>query len=106
MIFAVELSICVMAWTLTISRMKTIHWQGVRNDHGIALHVWRMMVFFSITSTFLIKKFSDLFDAYTFNNLDKLIAYSSLLMGLIFGAIAAIEAVGRPSDRVIGRWLW
>ena len=106
MIFAVELSICVMAWTLTISRMKTIHWQGVRNDHGIALHVWRMMVFFSITSTFLIKKFSDFFDAYTLNNLDRLIAYSSLLMGLAFGAMAAIEAVGRTSDRAVGRWLW
>jgi len=106
MIFAVHLFICIVAWTLTMSRMKTIHWQGVRKDGGIALHVWRMMVFFSITSIFLIKEFSDFFDAYTLNNLDRLIAYSSLLTGITFGAMAAIEAVGRPSDRMIGRWLW
>lgn len=106
MIFTIQLSICIMAWTLTMSRMKTIHWQSVREDGGIALHVWRMMVFFSITSIFLIKEFSDFFDAYTLNNLDRLIAYSSLLTGITFGAMAAIEAVGRPSDRVIGRWLW
>ncbi|MBN2116280.1 MAG: hypothetical protein JW730_06910 [Anaerolineales bacterium] len=86
--------------------MKTIHWQGVRKDGGIALHVWLMMVFFSITTVFLIKKFNDLFDAYTLNNLDRLIAYSSLLTGMTFGAMAAIEAVGKPSDRVIGHWLW
>ncbi len=106
MIFAVELSLCIMAWTVTMSRMKTINWQDVRKDGEIALHVWRMMVFFSITSIFLIKKFSDVFDAYTLNNLDRLIAYSSLLTGLTFGAMAAIEAVGRASDRAIGRWLW
>ncbi len=106
MIFAVELSICIMAWILTISRMKTIHWQDVRKDGGIALHVWLMMMFFSITSVFLIKKFDDFFDAYTLNNLDRLISYSSLLMGLTFGAMAAIDAVGKPSDLVIGRWLW
>lgn len=106
MIFAVELSICIVAWTLTMSRMKTIHWQGIGKDGGIALHVWLMMVCFSITSVFLIKRFSDLFDAHTLNNLDRLIAYSSLLTGLTFGAMAAIEVVGKPSDRAIGRWLW
>lgn len=46
------------------------------------------------------------FDAYTLNNLDRLIAYSSLITGITFGAMAAIETVGSPSDRVIGRWLW
>jgi hypothetical protein len=106
MIFAIELCLCIMAWTVTISRMQTIHWRSVREDGGIALHVWLMMVFFSITSIFLIKEFSDLFDAYTLNNLDRLISYSSLLTGMTFGAIAAIEAVGKSSDLVIGRWLW
>ncbi|HEX2975714.1 MAG TPA: hypothetical protein VHO68_07225, partial [Bacteroidales bacterium] len=106
MIFAIELCLCIMAWTVTIARMQTIHWRGVREDGGIALHVWLMMVFFSITSIFLIKEFSDLFDAYTLNNLDRLISYSSLLTGMTFGAMAAIEAVGKPSDLVIGRWLW
>lgn len=89
-----------------MSRMKTIHWQDVRKDGGIALYVWLMMIFFSITSIFLIKKFSDFFDAYTLNNLDRLIAYSSLLTGLTFGAMAAIQVIGKPSDRTIGRWLW
>ena len=106
MIFAVELSICIMAWILTMSRMKTIHWQDVRKNGGIALHVWLMMVFFSITTVFLIKEFNDLFDAYTLNNLDRLIAYSSLLTGMTFGAMAAIETVGKPSDLTISRWLW
>src|SRR5271157_4829754 len=106
MIFAIELSLCIMAWSLTMSRLRTIHWQDVGKDNGIALHVWLMMVFFSITTIFLIKKFSDIFDAYTFNNLDRLIAYSTILTGMTFGVTASINAIGIPPDKRMNRGLW
>lgn len=106
MIFTIELSLCIMAWTLTMSRFRTIHWKEIRKDNGIAFHVWLMMVFFSITTIFLIKKFSDLFDAYTFNNLDRLIAYSAVLTGMTFGVTASINAIGTPPDKRMNRWLW
>lgn len=105
MTFGIELSICVIAWTLTAARFRAIHWKDIRSDNGIALNVWLMMVFFSITSVFLIKRFCDFFDAYTFNNLDRLIAYSSILAGMTFGSIAAVNAVGKPSEEGMTRWL-
>lgn len=103
--FGIELFLCAIAWAVTLSRLTTIHWKDIRKDNGIALNVWLMMVFFSITLLFLIKKFSDFFDAHTFNNLDRLIAYCSILTGIFFGAVASVEAVGGPSDKGTIRWL-
>ena len=106
MIFAIELSICLMAIALTVSSMTTIHWREIRNDGGVALYIWLMMVFFTITSIFNVNKFCDFFDAYTLNNLDRLIAYCSILTGMTFGTIASIEAVGQVQDLLLRRMLW
>ncbi len=105
MTFAIMLSLCIVAWLLTLIRMRAIHWKDVRKDNGIALNVWLMMVFFSITMIFLIKRFCNYFDAHTLNNLDRLISYSSILIGIFFGAAASVEAVGKPSDRRAIDWL-
>ncbi len=103
---AIEISVCIMAWTLTMFRLKTIHWSDIGKDHGIALRVWLMMVFFSITSIFIVEKFNNFFDAYTFKNLDRLIAYSAVLIGMTFGVTASIDAVNNPSYKFVSRWLW
>jgi hypothetical protein len=99
MSFTVEISICVTAWALTLVRFRAIRWRDIWRDNGIALNVWLMMVFFSITTIFLIKRFSDYFDVHTMNNLDRLIAYCSVLIGIYFGASASVEAVGTPMHR-------
>ena len=52
----IELSLCIVAWTLTLARFRAIQWKDIRKDNGIALHVWLTMVFFSTTSIFLIKE--------------------------------------------------
>ena len=101
----IELSLCIAAWTLTVARFRAIHWRDMRKDNGIALHFWLSTVFFSITSIFLIKKFSDSFDAFTFNNLDRLFTYCSILACMTFGAVASIDAVGNPPERVAARRL-
>ncbi len=105
MIFVVMVSLCVVAWVITLNRIGAIHWKDVGKDNGIALNVWLMMVFFSITMIFLIKTFCNYFDAHTLNNLDRLISYSSILIGIYFGAAASVGAVGRPIDSRIIRWL-
>ncbi len=79
---------------------------GLGADHGIALRVWLMMVFFSTALLFFITKFNDLFDAYTFNNLDRLITYAAVLTGITSGVTASIDAIGKPSDRRVSHWLW
>ena len=79
MIFVVMVSLCIVAWILTLIRIGVIHWKDVGKDSGIALNVWLMMVFFSITMIFLVKTFCNYFDAHTLNNLDRLISYSSIL---------------------------
>jgi len=97
--------LCIMAWALTLSRIRAIQWKDISKDNGIALHVWLMMVFFSITLTFLIKEFSNFFDAHTFNNLDRLISYCSILIGMYFGAAALVDAIGNSVDKRTIRWL-
>ncbi|MBI1792638.1 MAG: hypothetical protein HYR70_00415 [Chloroflexi bacterium] len=103
--FILQVVICGVAWALTITRFRAIRWQDVWRDHGIALDVWLMMVFFSTTTIFMIKRFSNYFDVHTFNNLDRLIAYCSILTGITFGASASIKAVGTHVDRQTIRWL-
>jgi len=106
MSFPIQLSLCIAAWAVTLARFRAFQWKDARKDNGIALNVWLMMLFFSITLTFLVKKFDDFFDAHTFNNLDRLIAYSSIITGISFGTVASINAVGKPSDKGTIRWLW
>ena len=101
----IELSLCIVAWTLTLARFRAIQWKDIRKDNGIALHVWLTMVFFSTTSIFLIKKLDDFFDAYTFNNLDRLFTYCSILASMTFGTIASINAVSKPPERGAARRL-
>ena len=105
MTYVIMVSLCVAVWIMTLDRLQAIHWKDIRKDNGIARYVWLMMVFFSITMTFLIKWFCNYFDAHTLNNLDRLIAYSSILIGIFFGATASVEAVGKPGDRKIIFWL-
>src|SRR5258706_14936418 len=105
MTYVIMVSLCVAVWIMTLDRLQAIHWKDIRKDNGIARYVWLMMVFFSITMTFLIKWFCNYFDAHTLNNLDRLIAYCSILIGIFFGAAASVEAVGKLSDRRAIDWL-
>ena len=105
MSFILQVAICGVAWALTLARFRAIRWKDVRRDQGITLDVWLMMVFFSITTIFMIKRFCDYFDEHTLNNLDRLIAYCSVLIGMTFGASASVKAVGTNFDRQAFRWL-
>ncbi len=105
MTLALTLSLSVIAWAITLSRLRAVHWKDVRQDNGIALNVSLMMVFLSITLLLLNKPFGNFFDALTFNNMDRLVSYSSILTGMYFGALASAEAVGDPSDRKVVQWL-
>jgi hypothetical protein len=105
MTFFIMVSLCIATWILTLDRLQAIHWKEIRKDNGIALYVWLMMLCFSITMIFLVKRFADYFDAHTANNLDRLIAYCSILTGIFFGASASTEAVGKPNDRKTIKWL-
>ena len=105
MTFMIMVSLCIGAWILTLDRLWAIQWKDVKKDNSIALYVWLMMLFFSITMIFLIKRFCNYFDAHTLNNLDRLIAYCSILIGIFFGAAASVEAVGKAEDKKTIQWL-
>ncbi|MBL8080439.1 MAG: hypothetical protein JNM55_20885 [Anaerolineales bacterium] len=103
--FGIMLALCIAAWITAGHRYRFIHWKDVRKDNGIALNVWLNMLFFAITTLFLVKRFCDYFDAHTLNNLDRLISYSSLLLGLYFAAVASADAVGLSFDQSLLRRL-
>lgn len=102
----IQVPICLMMWVFTFIRLKTLHWKDIRKNNGHALYTWLSLFFFAIGFTFLIKDLGDLFDAYTFNNLSKLIVYCSFLITPFLGTLSFIMSVGGTSKKQIIPWMW
>jgi hypothetical protein len=96
--------LCLIGWGFTLARIRTIHWKDVRRDGGVALNIWLMMFFFTVTLTFL-GDFGGLFDAHTINNLSKLIAYPSILITIYLAAQESLKTIDKPSHQRIIRQL-
>jgi hypothetical protein len=102
--FSSETYLCLVAWAITLIKLRDIHWKNIRKDGGVALHIWLMMFFFSVALTF-IGSFSDYFDALTLNNLSRLVSYSSILITIFFATRETLRSIEKPSHRRTGRWL-
>ena len=102
--FSSETYLCLVAWIITLIKLRDIHWKDVRKDGGVALHIWLMMFFFSITLTF-IGSFSDYFDAHTLNNLSRLISYPSILITIFLATRETLRSIEKPADKRLLRWL-
>jgi hypothetical protein len=102
--FSSETYLCLVAWAITLIKLRAIHWKDVQKDGSVDLNIWLMMLFFSITLTF-IGSFSDYFDAYTLNNLSRLISYPSILITAFLATRETLRSIEKPSHKRTIRWL-
>ena len=102
---AIEISLCLVAWTVVIFKSRNIRWKNVLTTDRVALNVWLSMLFFAITLTFLVEVFADFFDALTYNNFSRPIAYSAVTLSLYFITAASIYTLQAPPNKRILRYL-
>jgi hypothetical protein len=102
--FSSETYLCLVAWAITLIKSRTVDWKNPQKDGGVALNIWLMILFFSITLTF-IGNFSDTFDAHTLNNLSRMISYPSILITIFLATQETLNAIEKPSDKQLLRWL-
>ena len=100
----VMVSLCVAAWVLTFVKLRALLLPGMspkekitsnvsdndglflpgrrlaQNKEEIAFNVWMILLFFSITLTFMVVEIAVLVNAHTFPNLSLLISHLSFLL--------------------------
>src|SRR5690349_14041943 len=101
----IMIPLCAAAWVLTLVKLRSILLQGAQNRTGIALNLWAMLLFFSITLTFLVEEFAASFNAYTFPNLSMLISHSSILVTEYFGTVTSLGVIGVPASKRTIIWI-
>ncbi len=95
----------IVAWMFTLMRLRAILLENVRQVGEIALNIWLMLLFFSLTLTFMVAEFAAFFNAYTFPNLSLLISHSSVLITAYFGAVTSLGVIGVPISKQIIHWI-
>ena len=121
--------LCVAAWVLTLIKLRTILLQGAQEEAriplnlsdndglfipgrrltqkkgGIALNVWVMLLFFSITLTFLVEEIATFFNTHTLPNLSLLISHSSVLAIGYFSTVTSLSVIRVPASKQTIRWI-
>ena len=90
---------------MALLRLRQIPWREFRKDHRIACNAL-MLLFYSITLTFLVQWIADFVDARTFPNFSGMIAYCTILVAIYFGIVGFLGAIETPSSKQAIRWLW
>lgn len=101
----IELSLCFLAWLVVIVKTPKVWRDRVWKTDPITLSVWLAMLFFAITVTFLFQSIASIFDAWTLNNLSRLIAYSSVSLTLYFIAVSSLHTYKTPQGIRVFRLL-
>ncbi len=101
----IGIALSIIAWIITAFKFATIQWKKVRKDGQVVLNYWLTMLCVSFTLTFLVEGLANFFDAHTFNNLSRLIAYCSAITGLYFSTVATLYVVKKPSGRPSIGWI-
>ena len=83
---AIEISLCALAWLITLIRIRTVLFNRVWKTDPIAFRVWVATLFFAITMSFLITPLSVVINHLTYPNFSRLLAYSSVSMTLYLTA--------------------
>lgn len=90
---------------MALLRLRQIPWREFRRDHRIACNAL-MLLFYSITLTFLVQWIADFVDEHTFPNLSGMIAYCTILVAIYFGIVGFLGAIETSSSKQVVRWLW
>lgn len=101
----VTVPLCILSWILTFVKLKARVKGGVQKSRSTALDVWKVLLFFSITLTFLVVEFASFFNKYTLPNLSLLIYNAAFLISEYFGTTTLISGINIPPNHQIIRWV-
>src|SRR5689334_15386767 len=99
--------LCLATWILTLLRLRTIFLAKdvQKAKREMALNVWAMLLFFSITITFMVDPFAAFFNTHTFSNFSILITHITFLASQYFATVATLSAIEIPSSQRTIRWI-
>ncbi len=99
--------LCLVTWIFTLLRLRTTFFaQDVQKaKKEMALNVWAMLLFFSITLTFMVDTFAAFFNIHTFSNFSILITHIAFLASQYFATVATLNAIEIPSSQRTIRWI-
>jgi hypothetical protein len=83
---AIEISLSVLAWLITLFQVRSVLLNRVWKTDPIAFQVWMASLFFALTMTFLITPLSVQINRLIFPNFTRFLAYSSVSMTLYLTA--------------------
>lgn len=101
----ISVPLCVISWAFTLIRFRVLLRQGIRGSGQVSLHIWGMLLSFSIAFTFIIAEFVAFFDAHTFPSLSLLVTNSAFLVSQYFGMTGIILGMDIPVGRRIIHWV-
>jgi hypothetical protein len=93
----IMLSLCIVAWTFTFVKLVAILLGDIRKIGMITLNIWAMLLFFSVTLTFMITDFAAFFNTHTFPNLSLLITHFAFLASQYCAVVTILAGIGTPA---------
>lgn len=95
---AIEISLCILAWLVTLIRLpSTLRNKAWRTDR-IAFRIWIATFFFALTMTFLVTPIGDGINRLTSPNLSRLLAYCSVSLTLYLTASSFMVTFPTPKN--------
>jgi hypothetical protein len=95
----------IAAWIFTIVRFKAILSNNLRKAGAVELNIGAILLFLSITLTFMVEEFAEFFNARTFPNFSLLISHSSSLITAYFAAVTGLSGIEVPVSKRAILWI-
>lgn len=102
---AIEITICGLAWLVTLLRLRPVIDGRVWRTDRIAFRIWIATLFFAFTLTFLVGFVGAAINRLTWPNLARLLAYISVTLTLYLVASAFLVTFPTPANAHQARYL-
>ena len=94
----IEISLCILAWLVTLIRLPSVVRNQAWRSDRMAFQIWVATFCFALTMTFLMTPFSEVLNRITWPNLSRLLAYSSVSLTLYLTASAFMVTFPTPQN--------
>lgn len=101
----ITIPLCILSWTFTLMRLKFIMRQGFKKTDPVTRCIWGMLLFFTITLTFLVVELSKLLDTYTWPDFSVLVYSSAFLVSQYFGIMGILMGMEIQATKKISQSL-
>lgn len=101
------LPLCLTSWALTVFKLRVIFQKpsGQKEKYNASLNLWAMLLFFSITLTFMVDDFAAFLNSHTLPNLSFLATHFFFLASQYFAVVTILSGIGASTSQKIIRWI-